>query len=226
MGTTRLQIYNNALMICGEASLASLAEDRKPRRLLDRVWDANGVRYCLEQGQWQFAMRTQRIDYDPDFTPEFGYRRAFQKPTDWVLTSAVCSDEFFRAPITQYADELDYWYAELDEIFVKFVSDDPDYGLNIAEWPQTFCDYVDAYFASKVVLDLTGDKERLLYLTGTGSDPDGGALGRILKIAKSRAAMTQPQRFPPMGGWNSARLGRRGRGGPFGDRGSSGSLIG
>jgi hypothetical protein len=225
VGTTRLQIYNNALTICGETRLASLTEDRKPRRLLDQVWDSNGVQYCLEQGQWQFAMRTQRIDYDPDFAPTFGYSRAFQKPTDWVLTSAVCTDEFFRTPLLAYADELDYWYADLDEIFVKFVSNDADYGQDLGKWPASFCDYVDAYFASKVIYDLTGDKERIAFLLGTAGRTDGGELGRRLTVAKSRSAMTQPSRRFPISGWNAARLGKRGNG-PMGDRGNSGSLIG
>lgn len=222
MGTTRFKVYNNALMLCGERSLASLSEERKPRRLLDQVWDSDGVRYCLEQGQWQFAMRTQRIDYDPDIEPEFGYRKGFNKPDDWVLTSALCSDEYFRVPLLAYADELDYWYADQELIYVKFVSDDEDYGENLAEWPATFCDYVDAYFASKVIMDLTSDKQRIQMLFGRPGDIDGGELGRRLKIAKSRAAMTQPTQFPAQGGWNSARRGGRNRG----DRGNPGSLTG
>jgi hypothetical protein len=225
MGTSRLAIYNNALIICGETRLASLSEDRKPRRLLDQVWDSNGLRYCLEQGQWQFAMRTQRIDYDTDFAPPFGYSRAFQKPTDWVLTSAVCSDEFFRTPLTAYADELDYWYADLDEIFVKFVSDDADYGLDLANWPATFCDYVDAYFASKIIFDLTSDKEKLAFLLGRDGNTDSGELGRRLKIAKNRSAMTQPAMRFPMSGWNAARRGGR-SGGPMGDGGNGGTFTG
>jgi hypothetical protein len=221
LGTTRLQIYNNALTICGQAGLSSLSEENKARRLLDRAWDANGVRYCLEQGQWQFAMRTQRIDYDPSTEPPFGYSRAFNKPDDWVLTSAFCSDEFFRSPITAYADELDFWYADVDEVYVKFVSDDDDYGSDLSIWPATFCDYVDAYFASKVILDLTSDKQRIQFLLGASGKTDGGELGRRLKIAKNRAAMTQPAQVPAQGSWTRAR-----GGGSRGDRGPSSTLIG
>lgn len=80
--TTQLDIYNGALLHCGERFLASLTEQREPRRLLDRVWSSNGVKTCLEQGQWNFAMRTIQIDYDPSIAPSFGYARAFQKPND------------------------------------------------------------------------------------------------------------------------------------------------
>ena len=91
MATTKLLIYNDALMICGERKLASLTEDREPRHLLDHVWDNNGVDACLEQAQWHFAMKTVRLDYDPSVTPEFGYNRAFEKPSDWIITSPEAS---------------------------------------------------------------------------------------------------------------------------------------
>ena len=217
---TRLDIYNDALLLCGERFLASLSEAREPRRLLDQVWDSNGVRYCLEQGQWQFAMRTQQLDYDPSTEPTFGYRRAFNKPTDWVLTSALCSDEFFRVPLLAYADELAFWYAELDTIYVKFVSDDSNYGGDLAKWPATFHDYVAAHFASKIITKTSASKERIAFLMGNPGDLDGGELGRRMKIAKSRAAMTQPAQFPAQGGWTSSRQGRRG------ERGSRTRLIG
>lgn len=222
-GRTRLQIYNNALMLCGERALSALTETGKPRRILDQVWDTGGVRYCLEQAQWQFAMRTQRIDSDPSITPPFGYRKAFNKPDDWVMTSAVCSDEFFKVPLLEYADELENWFSDVDPIYVKFVSDDADYGSDLAIWPESFGEYVDAHFASRIIADLTSDKDRLARLFGRPGDTDGGELGRRLKVAKSRAAMTGATKFTAQGSWTSARqgYGRRGR-----DRGNTGSLIG
>jgi hypothetical protein len=218
--TTRLQVYNNALMLCGERLLASLTEDREPRRLLDQVWDSDGVRYCLEQGQWQFAMRTQQIYSNPSEDPPFGYRLAFDKPSDWISTSAVCSDEYFTQPLIRYADELELWYADIDPIYVKFVSSDVNYGGDPSLWPRSFADYVDAYFASRIVTKF-GTAERVTFIMGPPGKLDGGELGRRLKVAKNRAAMTQPTQFPPEGTWVTAR-----RGGSGGDRGNRGSLIG
>ncbi len=93
MAATRLKIYNGALMRCGERALANLTENREPRRLLDTVWQDNGVRYCLEQAQWKFAMRASHFTYDPTVSPSFGYAHGFAKPTDWVATSGVCTDD-------------------------------------------------------------------------------------------------------------------------------------
>lgn len=218
---TRLELYNGALLLCGERFLSALTEDREPRRLLDHVWDADGVRYCLEQGEWQFAMRTQQISQDPSIEPPFGYQYAFNKPTDWVATHAVCQDEFFNVPLTQYADEGDNWYAEIDPIYVKFVSDDADYGNDLAGWPQSFAEYVEAFLASKIVYKLNGNPKMVEFLFGKPGDPRGGELHRRLLIAKNKAAFTQPTRFPAESSWNSSRRGRSNL-----DRGNRGSLLG
>lgn len=221
MSTTRLELYNGALLLCGSRAIASLTEDREPRRILDQVWDDNAVRYCLEQGQWWFAMRTQQLEYDPDTLPQFGYSRAFNKPDDWVLTSAVCSDERFSAPLLAYDDTDINWYADLDTIYVKYVSDDDDYGNNLSKWPQTFAEYAQAFLASKIIYRLNGNDRAVSFLFGQPGKINGGELGRRLTIAKSRAAMTQPTKFPAEGSWNGSRRGRTDR-----DPGNRGSLIG
>ncbi len=156
--TTQLTLYNDALLLCGERFLASLTEEREPRRLLDQVWSSGGVKACLELGQWNFAMCSIQIDYDPGMEPDFGYRRAFVKPDDWVLTSGVCSDEFFRCPLLRYWDEANYWYSDLDTIYVRYVSNDVAYGMNLNHWPQTFAEVVEAHFAAKIIKKLSNSE--------------------------------------------------------------------
>lgn len=216
--TTRLEIYNAALLICGERFLASLTEDREPRHLLDHVWDNDGVKQCLESGQWRFAMRAVRLDYDTAIDPEFGYRRAFSKPTDWCATAGVCSDEYFNSPLTQYIEETGYWFCDLDELYVRYVSNDASFGGDLSLWPAKFADFVATFFASKIILKLTTDaKKRDAIL-----HPRDGLLARARKEAKSLDAMAGPTVFAPRGSWASSRgtgLGRR-------DRGSRSNLTG
>ena len=212
--TDRLSLYNDALTICGERHLASLTESREPRRLLDSVWDNQGVNACLERGQWKFAKRTVRLDYDADITTDYGYRRAFSKPTDWVLTSALCSDEYFNSPLLRYSHEAGYWYADIDEIFVKYVSNDEFYGNDLSLWPSTFSDYVAAHFAAKIIFKLTSDESKRESVIKWEK--------RQLTTAKSKDAMNQPQLFPAPGSFVNSRYRlRTGR-----DRGNRNSLIG
>lgn len=219
--TTRLNLYREALRICGAASISALTGETEGRRLLDEVWDDGGVRRCLEQGLWNFALRTQSLDYDTSVDPNFGYVRAFQKGSDWVRTVGVWQDEYLRAPLTAYQDETDYLYADLDTIYVQFVSDDATVGGDLSSWPGSFADFAAAYFAGKVCHRLTNDKERVDYIL----HPRTGILDRALKNARSKDAMRDPARALPTGTWVGAR-GRGNRRGPMGDGGVSGSLTG
>lgn len=222
MAITRLGLYNGALLLCQSRALASLTENREPRYLLDQVWQDGGVRACLEEGQWRFARRSARLDYDPAVEPDWGPRRAFSKPTDWVATSAVCSDEYLKMPLIQYKDEAQYIFADLDEIYVTYVSDDDNYGNNLAAWPPSFTEFVKAYFASKVVGKLSNDKaiiDKIIH-------PRTGILDRYKLTAKNRDAQADPPKPLAQGSWSRARQGAGSWNGPMGDGGSSGSLIG
>lgn len=222
--TDRLRIYNGALLLCGERALGSLTEEREPRRLLDLVWNDGGVRYCLEQAQWHFAMRSTRLDYSPSITPDWGYQKAFPKPDDWIITSGVFQDEFLAAPLLGYADEVGYWFADLEEIFVKYVSDDVKFGMDLGQWPATFTEYVKAYFAGQTCQKITGSAAKTAFLLGPPGREDRGWVNRCLMIAKNKAAMTQPTTFPQRGTWAQARLNGMHRG--IRDGGSINRLIG
>ena len=212
--TDRLTMYNDALLLCGQRALGSLTETTESRRLLDQVYNSGGIQKCLEEGQWKFAMRTIQSDYDQNVTPTFGYARAFSKPTDWVVTSAVCSDEYFKAPLIAYNDEAGYWYADLDTIYVRYVSSDEAYGLNINDWPGSFAEFVAAHFASKIALKLGGGDDKFKVVMGMRE--------KLKKIALNKDAMADPMKFPAPGAWTRSRLGSRGRS----DRGNiSGDLY-
>lgn len=195
--TTKLQVYNGALLLCGERFLASLTENREPRYLLDHVWDNNGVKSCLEEGQWFFAMRTIQLDYDTAIEPDFGYNRAFTKPDDWCLTSAVCSDEFFRSPTTRYVDEAGYWYADIDTLYIRYVSLDVAYGLNLLKWPEGFREFVEAHFASKIIDKIADSEEKRDEVKKTRRD--------TLRNAKNMSLMAGPPLFSAQGSWTRAR---------------------
>lgn len=220
--TTRLSLYNDALLIAGERALSALTDANEPRRLLDQVWNNNGVDACLEEGQWMFAMRTIQIDYDSGIAPSYGYARAFDKPSDWVLTSALCSDEFFRTPALRYVDEAGFWFSDLDTLYVRYVSNDAAYGGNMANWPPSFKDFVAAHFASMIILKITNDEKRLgLFINP--SNPQHSIRGRALLKAKSRCAMASPTSFEAQGQWSRSRtrgVSRRDGGG------TTGNLIG
>lgn len=215
MTTSRLTIYNNALLECGERELAPLAENREPRRLLDRVWDGGAVDYCLGQGMWKFAKRTVELAPEVSITPGFGYSNAYEIPTDFIRTAAISADEYLQTPLLQYTQEQNYWFADVSPLYVSYISNDANYGGDLSLWPLDFTRYVEAYLASMIVRRLTqneSDWERLFKLAAFR-----------LKEARSSDAMEGPSTFPPQGSWVSAR---RGRSSGRYERGNRGSLTG
>lgn len=198
---TRLSIYNGALRLCGSARLASTSEDRPARYLLDELWDADIIDGCLESGFWNHAMRTVQVDYSPSVEPPFGYRRAFDKPTDLKKLASLCSDEYFRSPLYRYQDEGNYWFTDIDTIYVRYVSNDTSYGMDLSLWPVSFTRYVEASFASHAIKRLTDGKE------------DEDTVFAKMKKARTEAlandAMKDPVSFPPPTGWQKARGGAR-----------------
>jgi len=211
---SQLTLYNGALIICGGRILTALTDDTKGRRLLDQQWQGYPDA-ALEQGQWYFAMRSQRITFDPSITPDWGFRRVFEVPNDHVRTVAVCQDEDMKVPLIAYKEEAGFWYAHLDTIYVRFVSDDQFYGADFSLWPSSFTEFVKADLAYKIVLDLTADKEKMAEVEKRRN--------HSLAKAKGLAAMADATAFPAEGSWVRSRRGDR-RGWP--DGGNRGQLIG
>ena len=222
MATSQLEIYNGALLLCKQRFLASTSEEVEARRLLDHVWDSRGREACLEQAGWNFAIRTIELASDPAIGPDFGYQSGFTRPTDFITLVELSQDEYFTYPLTRFKDEAQIWYADQDPIYVSYVSDDPAYGLNMANWPESFTNYVKAYFAGQIVLKLTGVEPKVVeFLHGPPGHPRRGWVERKLREAKSKDARLDTVKFPKPGSWNLARWGRK-----RGDRGNTGSLIG
>ena len=212
MAITQLGLYNEALRLLGERRLGSLSENREPRRVLDDIWNDDAREYCLEQGMWNFAMRAVRIDKSTT-TPAFGYLNAFDKPNDHIRTAGVAEDEYFNVPLVRMVEEVGFWFADIDPIYVRYISKSDSYGLDLTRWPTTFSKYVAAYLASEAVLTLTQstDKQRIIL----------ALVDQRLKDARSKDAMGDPTAFLPQGNWTSSR-----NRGSRRDRGSRNQLIG
>lgn len=212
MAITQLALYNEALRLIGERRLANISENREPRRVLDDVWADGAREYCLEQGQWNFAMRAVKITKSAT-VPAFGYRNAFDKPNDFIRTCGVAEDEYFNIPLTRMVEEVGFWFADIDPIYVRYISSSNSYGLDLTRWPKTFAKYVAAFLASEVVFTLTQSAEKQSYILSI--------LQQRLTDARSKDAMSDPTTFMPQGNWTASRKGGTGR-----DRGPRNQLIG
>lgn len=215
MPTSQLALYNGALRNLGQRQLASLTEAREPRRWLDEIWDDDALKFVLEQGWWKFASRSVQLSHNPSFVWQFGYRWQFTKPTDYVRLGMFCSDQYFESTIDRYLAEHDFFYADVDPIWMQYVSNDAAYGANLNAWPEAFTQYVQAYLA-----ELLGPRYKF-------TDQQMAKLeARTVKKkhdAQSKDAQEGPTIRQRMGSWNRAR---RGGGGLSIDRLRGGRLVG
>ena len=194
---SKLGLYNGALLVLGETKLASLSEARAPRRALDDAYD-DVVAYCLEMGYWNWAMRAVQVDSSASVTPTFGYTYAFAKPTDFVRVYRVGSGETLDPPLLDYVDEPNYWYANCDPMYVKYVSNDTAYGMDLSIWSETFAEYVIQRLAVKTCKRITG---------AFPNEDMKMDEKKAMAQARSKDAMDEPVGFPPRGTWVLSRRG-------------------
>lgn len=200
----KLGVYNEALRRLGERRLSSLTEAREPRRVLDDIWDGGSVvLFALEQGDWNFALRSQAVAFDPGIEPSFGFIKAIPKPADLRRLVALSSEPRLVRPMTarDYLEEAGYWFTDVDYVFCQYVSDDDDYGMDSAGWSQHFHRYLAAYLASEACERITNSERKRQGLDREMKD--------ALRSARGRDAMDRGVKFPPMGSWVASRLGNR-----------------
>lgn len=202
MAATKLSLVNGALRLLKTRKLTAselATNGREPARAANDAWDADFVRGCLEQGNWRFAIRSRQIVADPGIDPQFddgGYRYAFQKDTDWLRTAGVFVDADMQMPYHEYHDEAGYLFANVDTLYVRYVSDDADFGGDMSRWPRSFQEYVEAKLASEIAGPMTQG----------GQDTRDLADAR-LKDAQAKDVINEPTRRPQPSSWVRARFG-------------------
>lgn len=219
-GASRLGIYNKALGHLEERKLKSLTENREPRRALDDEWD-DAVEFCLYRAFWNFSLRLYMVTPNTDLTPQFGFVYAFTKPTDWVKTFQIADNENFNPPLQDFTDQNGVWYASIAPIYVRIVSNDPDFGMNMSLWTPGFKEYLAAYLAWKIAPRLKQDREKV------------DALKRLVKEARIDAISLDATDLPPgrqsYGTWVTSRAPRgsvQPMGSPFGSGSDGGASVG
>jgi hypothetical protein len=201
MATTQLKLYNEALRILGARKLLAITDNIVTRRELDEAWDAGALDFCLEKGLWNFALRTVEAEFDPSETSQFGFNFAFSRPLDYIRLSQISVDERFSNPLLDYVDEAGLWWCDLNKIYISYVSNDTDgYGADYSMWPVSFTKFVAAYLAKEV-------REKIAK-GGISEDRVNKIYKERLTDSRSKDAMEDPTKFPPVGNWRRSRRGR------------------
>lgn len=192
----KLSLYNSALRLIGDIKLSSLSDNTEAQYVIDDIF-LDCCYYCLEAGYWNFAMRASELDDDPSVEPQFNYQFAFRRPDDWLRTAAVFGDSYERNSVQDYAFEQGYWYAQITPLYVRYVSKDDAYGMNLGKWTQHFQKFIEAHIASEICtrLSQSTSKQEELYKLEEKRKRD----------AMNKNAMENPVRYPELGQWAKSR---------------------
>lgn len=195
---TQLSIYNGCLRVCKDKSIADLTVVEERRYVLDEIWADNFVQGCLEKGNWKFAKRDVSIAQTA--SPTVGWQYSFPIPSDLRRFYMVSADNRFNRPLIEHTTGNGKILANIQTIYVSYISDDAAYGLNYALWPEAFRDFVHHEMAIKAIGRLTG------------ANADEEEVYAKHKIAKRDAlnndAMRDPSKFMAEPSWPAARRGR------------------
>lgn len=204
MATTKIKVYNSALRYLGAPRLhpsAGLSENRQDRLEIDQVYDDSLIE-MLEKAIWYFAIKTVRMDADPEIESQFGRQYAYAQPDDMVDHGLhqISSDERGHNEITwQPANGL--YLCDEATIYMAYVSNAETHGRNLGLMSQHFVEAWACMIALKIGMPTTasrGDRNDLIALSN-----------RQLDLAKTREAVNLPVKHAPMGSWNAARGGGR-----------------
>ena len=191
-----LHLYNDALQVMGLPEITSASDDSNRRRQLDRAIDAKLVESLLEDTGWTFGFTTIKIQFDPSATPAYGLRYALAKPIDLLRIDGVYSDEYLQSPLKHYQDEGQYFFADLTEIFLQYVS--RDYLNSPSQWPVHFRRLVSARAAYDACAHLKGE--------GADCDRSEKEWDERWATATSNDAMAAPPRILSGGDWIGSRF--------------------
>lgn len=188
-------IYNDALMVLGLEEITANDDDSNRRRKLDAAVDSGVVEDLLEDTSWTFALTSTKAQYDPNIEPAWGYNYAFAKPSDLHRINGLFQDEYMNYPLKQYKDEEGYFFADVTEIYLQYLSS--DWLTTPTSWPTFFKRLVAARMAYDVANSLKNE----------GADPDRAE--KIYEKRKASAeandAMSSPPRRIQEGSWVRSR---------------------
>jgi hypothetical protein len=201
MGTSQQAVYNKALRWLEERPVSGneIANTvREPVRLLNAEW-TDAVNFCLYQGFWNFAIRW--VSATPDNgSPQFGYAFSYQKPPDWVHTYQMADNEGFEPLLRWYNDQNNVWYTNTPSLYIKYVSNDSNYGWNLGLWTPGFVEYVAGYLAWVCAPRIKQASQKI--------DEIEKRLKKLRAMAIATDAMDLPPGKIPYGTWVMSRAPR------------------
>ena len=155
MITSALDICNMALDYCNVKNLTSFDENTK-QSMKCKMWYDTVRKGLLMNMNASFSIKRAVLPVVANFTPIYGYKKAFSLPYDCLQVLNLDSpldDKYYQI-------EGNYLYCNEDEAKIRYIADVED----VTKYDAEFCDCLALKLAEKICLPLTEDEQKTNYL--------------------------------------------------------------
>lgn len=156
MAASKLNLYNQALMLLGQRQLSSETEDRPARYYLDTAYDT-GVDYCLEIVQPVFASKVVALN-SPTVTVGNSLENEHALPSDYVSMVMAYSDAELDNVITRLVTTGKSIQCDYDTVYLRYTSN----AQTFTDWSASFERVVAAYLAREIAVKVTPDAYNII----------------------------------------------------------------
>lgn len=206
---TKQRLYRSTVLLLKQNAVdLSVTDDDAFVNTLDLIYD-EVLAFCLASGDWNHATRTVSIEASEDVSSEIeDYAYAIEKPDDYAgRIVAISGNQRFDPPLDDYHEDgglSGYIWCDVDPLYLRYISNSSDYGLDLADWPPSFERFVEYELAWRIAPTLTNmsaqEKEELR------KDRKRALQDALGKDARNQGANRLPQgRLVQARGWPSTR---------------------
>lgn len=141
---TKLSVFNKALRILGQPTIATVDQNDEAGRFLRASWEES-VNACYEVGNWNSAIERAELSQSAT-APGWGYDYYYELPDDFVRLVQISSTGDINEDFTAYRPENGMIATNASTLFIRYVSSNL---LTLApgEWTQAFANFVSATLA-------------------------------------------------------------------------------
>lgn len=203
MMASQTEIINRAIVLLGEARIASPSDDVKAAREMSALWDTTR-RALLRAHRWGFAMKRAELSAMTD-TPAFQFDFVYLLPSDFLRLDMV-GDEWPGASLTDYRTTDESVWAMASTTSGPAIESSLPAPLNIRYVADvTVTTHFDSLFVEALAAKLAVDAAQTL----TGSESRRNSVRDALGVAISQAfaanAIERPPSPTPDDSWILAR---------------------
>ena len=160
MITSEIDICNLALDYCAVRNILSFEEKTKESKICNRWYDI--VRKSLLMNlNASFSITRARLVEVADYTPVFGYKKAYVLPHDLLQVLNVgepLNDTLYQIEKNQYL----YCDDNIKEVNIRYIADIK----SVVEFDAEFIDLLALKLAEKICMPLTEDPEKTNWIRG------------------------------------------------------------